>query len=313
MKTSVPVGQTTPSAEGGIDQSTEDFRIVWTLGFAGKRLLPDMEAARQALRAELQALVTAADQEGARLVAISSLAVGGDLLFAEECLRASIPFHAMLPFDPQEFLRDNFSSADAERFRRCVAGAYHLDVAAVDVDSIRSTEDSGAAKAQAENRRDAYLDAGYRIVENSDVMLFLWDGERSGRGGTADAWGYAETLKKPVWRWDPKAKTTERARWPGIAGQGRESKRLFHAHLLPELFAAAALLPTGEVVASDTPRQTAVRARFHQLDTLAVQDCFRGGHIHFFPQKRAEWLAAHHSFRPGGVRQANLRLARRPK
>src|SRR5689334_19781383 len=90
-------------------QCAEDFRVIWTLGFAGKRRLPDCDDARQALRTELEGLLSAAECEQARLVAVSSLAIGSDLLFAEECLRMSIPLRVMLPFDAQEFLKDDFS------------------------------------------------------------------------------------------------------------------------------------------------------------------------------------------------------------
>ncbi|MDB6171595.1 MAG: hypothetical protein JWL59_906 [Chthoniobacteraceae bacterium] len=253
-------------------QDEEEFRIVWTLGFVGKRRLANESNTRQAVQTELESLLTAAHKEHAKLVAVSSPAIGGDLIFAEECLRMGIPWRAILPFDSLEFLKDDFSTRDEARFRQCIEKAYAVEVAPVDISLVEANPAHGDPVINQGNRNAAYLDAGYRVVESSDVVLFVWDGVSGGVGGSGDAWNYAETLKKPVWCWNPQTGRDERHRWPGNTGQGRDHKRLFNARLMPELLATLEALPQGYRKGKDTAMQWAVRARFNQLDTLALRE-----------------------------------------
>jgi hypothetical protein len=248
------------------------FKIVWTLGFAGKRDLTDVSGARAALRAELRALLAAASQQQAQLVAVSSAAIGGDLVFAEECISAGIPWRALLPFAAAEFLNDQFSSEDRERFSRCLEKAYAVETMATDLSSIQPVAGHPDAEKNAARRVNAYLDCSNRVVEIADLVLFVWDGFRGGIGGSADSWEYAEILKKPVWRWNPQAKRDERHRWPGIAEQGRENEALFEAKPLSNLMAAAQLMSPGAQQDGDTENQRTVRALFHRLDELALRE-----------------------------------------
>ncbi len=56
---------------------------------------------------------------------------------------------------------------------------------------------------------DGYLAAGQRVVDSSDLMLALWNGQPSaGKGGTADVVHYATERGVRVIRLDPKTRTT---------------------------------------------------------------------------------------------------------
>jgi hypothetical protein len=51
---------------------------------------------------------------------------------------------------------------------------------------------------------DAYLAAGHRVVDNSDIMLAVWDGKPAkGKGGTADVVDYAIKRGIPLIHIDP--------------------------------------------------------------------------------------------------------------
>ena len=83
-----------------------NFPLLWTVALSGHRDLPDESKAREAIRAQLSILKSEAVKQEACLVAVSSLARGADLIFAEECLAASVPWKCLLPFPEEEFQYD---------------------------------------------------------------------------------------------------------------------------------------------------------------------------------------------------------------
>ncbi|MDP9110532.1 MAG: hypothetical protein M3M96_02725, partial [Candidatus Eremiobacteraeota bacterium] len=53
---------------------------------------------------------------------------------------------------------------------------------------------------------EAFLAAGKYLVENSDILFAVWDGEPSrGIGGTADVVSYARSAGRHIVRINPKA------------------------------------------------------------------------------------------------------------
>jgi hypothetical protein len=113
------------------------------------------------------------------LVGVSSLAAGADQLFAAEILRAGGRLEVVIPcagyestFGPQEI------------------GLYRdlLDRAA-DVSALPFPQPSEAA----------YMAAGIAIVERSEVLVAVWDGQVArGLGGTADIVRYAESRGRRI-------------------------------------------------------------------------------------------------------------------
>lgn len=61
--------------------------------------------------------------------AFGSLASGGDLLIAEECIRRNIEVHAVLPFQKQDFLDASVRRSEAEWVDRFEAVCAHIDTA----------------------------------------------------------------------------------------------------------------------------------------------------------------------------------------
>jgi hypothetical protein len=123
----------------------------------------------------------------APIVGISCLAVGADQLFAETVLQSQGSLHAIIPFpDYDERLPD----ASREDYKRLLARASSVDVLA------RSGSDE-----------ECYYAAGKKVVDNSDVLIAVWNGEPAqGLGGTADVVRYAQDRRKTVVHLNPDSK-----------------------------------------------------------------------------------------------------------
>ena len=134
----------------------------------------------QALRTELAKLPPP-------LLGLTSLAIGADQMFARVVLERGGKILAVLPFKdiertfPPEFLPG---------YRKLVARA------------VVETLDTPGADS------DAYLAAGRRVVDTSDVMLAVWDGKpQESRGGTADIISYATARGVVVIHINPEARS----------------------------------------------------------------------------------------------------------
>lgn len=170
-----------------------DARPSFMIGVVGHRSGAhrpfDADRVRAALRARLLKEINARPDREA--VMLTSLAPGTDIIGAEIALELGVPYIVPLPL-PFEALIQDFSDEGREeldRFLRLVAKSERYiemplrfgDLA----DVSRSEGDDPVA------RRQQYALAGAYIAERADLLLAVWDGERSrGLGGTADivAW-----------------------------------------------------------------------------------------------------------------------------
>lgn len=130
------------------------------------------------------------DAAAAPLVIVTSLAVGADQLAARLGIARGATVHAVLPFSEIE---RTFSAEDLQAYRRLVSQA-----------SVEVVQTSGTDE-------DAYLAAGRRVVELSDVIIAVWDGNPAkGKGGTADIVAYAITSGVPVVHINPAERRVSR-------------------------------------------------------------------------------------------------------
>lgn len=118
------------------------------------------------------------------LVGISALAAGADQLFASLILEQGGQLRIIIPCQGYETIfADN---DDLERFHLLLSRAKS-------VETLNYPEPS----------QNAYLDAGYRVVDSCDFLIAVWDGEPArGKGGTGDIVDYARnrgTTVKVVW------------------------------------------------------------------------------------------------------------------
>ncbi|ACZ31666.1 hypothetical protein Xcel_2652 [Xylanimonas cellulosilytica DSM 15894] len=146
---------------------------VW-IGATGHRDVPEAAALVAAIRqviVETREAVQAVGIDGVVFGVVSALAEGADRVIARTVLdEPGAVLEVTLPLPADEYEQDFADDASRADFRQL------LDRAAV----VR-TEPAAA------ERESAYMLAGYRVVERSDVLIAVWD-ERAGRGlgGTAD-------------------------------------------------------------------------------------------------------------------------------
>ena len=186
--------------------------IAFRVGVVGHRpdRLPRDEAGLEVLRARLaQVLEAVADAVHAFaagpdaefyasaatpiLRANSPLAEGADRLFAEEALRLGYHLNCVMPFAQTEFEQDfqgpeAFEPQALEAFRALLARARALGAL------TRFELDGRRGRA-----REAYEAAGRVVLNQSDLLVVVWDGGGpNGAGGTVDTLRDAITYKVPA-------------------------------------------------------------------------------------------------------------------
>lgn len=125
------------------------------------------------------------------IVGVSGLAEGADQCFAEEVLARGGRLHVVLAFDD---FRESIESARA----RTTFDDQLAQAAEVEVLSPRATAEL------------AYLAAGQRVVDLTDLMIAVWDGGPArGVGGTAEIVDYARATHRPVVHVDTASKTVQ--------------------------------------------------------------------------------------------------------
>ena len=144
-----------------------------SIGITGHRHIPPY-ANLHVVRAIKEFL----EQHPRLTVAVSCLAAGADQIFAREALQLGLKLIAIIPSDGFEATLGDARSD----FRKLVLQADER----IYLDYPRPSN-------------EAYLAAGRQVVDRSDQMLAVWDGQpAAGPGGTADVVAYARTCHVPV-------------------------------------------------------------------------------------------------------------------
>ncbi|MFE3442546.1 hypothetical protein ACFXNW_05910 [Nocardia sp. NPDC059180] len=158
-----------------------------TIGITGHS---NLSAATQALVGdEIRAVLRPYASTG--LVGITCLGRGADQIFAQIVLELGGAIEAVIP--AADYVSGIREPADRRRVDEFIANAravHELPFAA-----------SGP---------DAYFAASKELINRSDRLIVVWDGSPpDGRGGTADAVGYAsKTGRKVTVVWPPNSKRT---------------------------------------------------------------------------------------------------------
>ncbi len=138
------------------------------IGFTGHQNLPVGYIAKitGAIRQELE--------KEADLIGLSSLADGADQIFAQTVLAVGGSLEVVIPSAGYE---TTFSKTVLPVYQRLLTKSARVRELAFDKPS-----------------EEAFFAAGKHIVENSDRMIAVWDGEKAGGlGGTADVVQYAQS------------------------------------------------------------------------------------------------------------------------
>src|SRR5260221_8933388 len=154
------------------------FRI----GISGHQQLGDettVQFVSQQLRELLITYREQAYQQGKDIVAHSALALGADQLFIRTASELGIPVEVIIPcakyaeIFPSSEARDEY-----HRLLSCSQNVHRLPF-----------EDCS---------EDAYLAAGHWIVDQSDLVILVWNGyPAAGKGGTADIASYSRLVGRP--------------------------------------------------------------------------------------------------------------------
>jgi hypothetical protein len=213
---------------------------IWIVGFTGHRHLREPQKLGVLLRDLLESL---GKELPGQLVGHSSIAIGGDTLFAEACIASNIPWIALLPLAEVDFKSD-FSDADWTKARELLQKAIRVESLAGETD-----------------RNVSYLECGLATVEEADLMIAVWDGEHSrGTGGTAEIVAHARNLGRPLILIDPDRLTTQRE---GFAPDSFSDPEMEYLNRLPDRSA--------DVVSSATEPQELARRFFEKVDAKAAR------------------------------------------
>lgn len=147
------------------------------LGVTGHRALPD------GLEAAVDDVLDALGRDRA-VHLLTSLAEGADRLVAHRVLaRTDGTIEALLPLETDDYERDFADGASVTEFRALLEAATATEVVAC----------------TSPDREARYEAAGLAVVERSEGLVALWDGQPSrGRGGTAEVVEHARRLGRPV-------------------------------------------------------------------------------------------------------------------
>jgi hypothetical protein len=106
-------------------------------------------------------------------ILLSALAEGADILVADIAIKLGISLHVILPYEEEEYLKTFTDTTEIERFKRLLSQASKVKI-------INSNE-------KKDSTLNNYQFAGYKIADESDILIALWDGNFNGKlGGTSD-------------------------------------------------------------------------------------------------------------------------------
>jgi hypothetical protein len=127
-------------------------------------------------------------RDAGEVTGLTSLAGGTDQLFARAVLEKGGRLHAVIPCA-------RYASAFTDE--RALASFHELLAAASEIETLPHEHPS----------EQAFLEAGHRVVDLSDLMVAVWDGKKAqGLGGTADIVQYARNRSREcVVVWPPGA------------------------------------------------------------------------------------------------------------
>ncbi|HVC80222.1 MAG TPA: hypothetical protein VNL35_06945 [Chloroflexota bacterium] len=160
------------------------FRL--RIGVTGHRVLPDSPGlADQIARTveRIRSLVPAGGVTPIQLAVLSPLAEGADRLVADVVLaQPDAVLEAVLPLAQQDYQNDFTAPGSLQQFSELLDRA-------VRIVELPATE----------TREEAYEQAGQFVVEQSDVLIAVWDGHAAqGQGGTAEVVVWARDRGTPV-------------------------------------------------------------------------------------------------------------------
>jgi hypothetical protein len=163
------------------EQTSPMLKPRYIAGFTGHRTGYDEQVIRPVLVQVFAGLQERAVGCGGRLELYASVAEGGDTLCVEVARELDIPVHLLLPLPEEEFAKD-FSTRQA----------WQRSAEQLRISRQRPGRDSVQLVAGEPTRPECYFNQAMHMLEATDVVVALWDGQESrGLGGTAQVIGHA--------------------------------------------------------------------------------------------------------------------------
>jgi hypothetical protein len=139
--------------------------------------------------------------ERAALTLISGLAEGTDRMAAQGAIEQGLSLTAILPLEIETYEEGFKQQSSRAEYRELISKATTLELC-------------GDPK----RKPRAYEAAGLTILDNSDIVLAVWDGETSaGRGGTVELIEIAAERGLPIIHIDTTQRHPPRLIWGGLA------------------------------------------------------------------------------------------------
>ena len=212
-------------------------RLALAVGIIGHRpnRLPSEQTKLDAIANEIVAALAAIGREAAAahstyaeyfsdqrpvIAVISALAEGADRLGAHAAIAlqeaaandASIELDVPLPFSVDVYKNDFRTEASKSEFDTLLREARSVLI----LPGERGGPDASDQKAKLRENR-SYEDVGLTLLNQSDVILTVWDGEAgAGRGGTHDLLDIAALSGTPIIHIDAKGELATRVLWNGL-------------------------------------------------------------------------------------------------
>ena len=168
------------------------------IGVTGHRRLDNETEVESALRrvvTRIGALLSETEMAPLAWTANSALARGADCLFAEVLLDMTKGrLEVVIPFDLEVYRQDFADSDDLARFDRLYARSHHVER----FEASWSAASGLTSEQAAIGRQEAYRRAGEYLVSSSEILVAIWDGKASSRGGTGDIVEHAVQLERVV-------------------------------------------------------------------------------------------------------------------
>jgi hypothetical protein len=173
------------------------LRIAYELRFAvtGHRRISDEGAVTRAIESVIDQINRLVEDAGATQPSwtiVSPLARGADQIAAKTLIeRVHARLEVLTPFPLADYRKDFSSDGELSSFENLLARAAVVEELPCRVQDAEIR--GGGEGTELEAMRDAaYLRAGERVVEVSEILLAVWDGrEAAGVGGTAEIVEYA--------------------------------------------------------------------------------------------------------------------------
>lgn len=139
--------------------------------------------------------ILSAKQTPITLSILTPLAEGADRLIAKEALKLpGSRLEVVLPLAKEDYRKDFETEASCGEFEALQSRARRPVALRKTLLRKEFTDDEQTAI-----RRQAYAEVGRYVVQHSDLLIAIWDGQESGGiGGTADIIEYAKKRRCPV-------------------------------------------------------------------------------------------------------------------